>query len=111
MSIAPFQSLAPDQEALAAHKVDMPEMDEATRRGLALYETRLKAILEPKYNGQVVAIHPDTEDYLVAQTSGEAMRAMHRRQPEGQVLLHVIGPVSADSGLAARVLGTRMLAR
>ena len=87
------------------------EMDEATRRGLALYETRLKPLLEPSHNGQVVAIHPDSEDYLVAATSGDAMRAMYARHPEGQVLLHIIGTVSADSGLAARMLGTRLLAQ
>ena len=87
------------------------EMDEATRRGLALYETRLKAQLEPEYNGQVVAIHPDSEDYIVAETSDSAMRAMYARHPEGQVLLHVIGPMSVASSLAARMLGTRLLAQ
>ena len=99
--------------ALSPHKAPpaSSEMDEATRRGLALYETRLKPLLEPMQNGQVVAIHPDSEDYVVAPTSGDAMRAMYQRHPEGQVLLHLIGTASADSGLAARILGTRLLAR
>ncbi len=39
------------------------------------------------------------------------MRAMYARHPDGQVLLHVIGPVSAASGPAVRVLGTRTLVR
>lgn len=88
-----------------------PEMDEATRRALALYEARFKSVLEPQHNGQFVAIHPDSEEYVVAPTSGDAMRAMYRRHPEGQVLLHLIGPASAESGLAARMLGTRLAAR
>jgi len=67
--------------------------------------------LEPQHNGEFVAIHPDSEDYVVAPTSGDAMRAMYRRHPEGQVLLHLIGPAPADSGLAARMLGARLLAR
>ena len=97
--------------AASSQAAQADEMDEATRRGLALYEARLKAHLEPDCNGQVVAIHPDSEDYVVAETSGEAMRAMYARHPDGQVLLHVIGPTSPASGLAARILGTRLLAR
>ena len=87
------------------------EMDEATRRALALYESRFKSALQPQHNGEFVAIHPDSEDYVVAPTSGDAMRAMYRRHPEGRVLLHLIGPAPADSGLAARMLGTRLVAR
>lgn len=87
------------------------EMDEATRRALALYEARFKSALEPHHNGEFVVIHPDSEDYVVAPTSGDAMRAMYRRHPEGQVLLHLIGPAPAGSGLAARMLGTRLVAR
>jgi len=96
-----FEEKAP-MSALSPHKAP---------RCLALYETRLKPLLEPMQNGQVVAIHPDSEDYVVAPTSGDAMRAMYQRHPEGQVLLHLIGTSSADSGLAARMLGTRLLAR
>lgn len=87
------------------------DLDEATRRALALYEAKLKAVLEPLHNGEFVAIHPDSEEYSVASTSGDAMRAMFQLHPEGQVLLHLIGPAPADSGLAARMLGTRLLAR
>lgn len=86
-------------------------MDAAARRGLALYEDQLKALLEPQYIGQFVAIHTDTGEYRVASTSGEAMRAMHQLHPDGQVLLHQIGPAASGSGLAARMLGTRLLAK
>ncbi len=49
------------------------EMDEATRRALALYQSRFKSILEPQHNGEFVAIHPDSEEYVIAPTSGDAM--------------------------------------
>ena len=111
MSTVPPQPVVIPHEAPVSFSLDESGIDEATQRGLILYENRLKLVLEPAYNGQVVAIHPNSEDYFVAQTSGGAMRAMHNRHADGQVLLHVIGTVSADSGLAARMLGTRRLAR
>lgn len=84
-------------------------LDDATRRGLAIYETRLKAALEPSCNGQVVAIHLNTGDHVVARTSGDALRGLRRRRPVGPLLLHTIGPVSDD--MAFHILRQRALPR
>jgi len=73
--------------------------DEVTRRGLAIYEERLRADLEPAHTGEVVAIHLDSGDYTVAASSPEAMRAMRRIHPSGLLFLYAIGP-SPDYGLA-----------
>jgi hypothetical protein len=58
------------------------QLSELSKRGLAIYEEKLKTILEPEYNGQVVAIHVDSGDYVVAKNSPDAMRAMHSRYPD-----------------------------
>jgi hypothetical protein len=85
------------------------DQDEITERGLRICESKLKALLEPEKNGQVVAIHLDSEDFEVAPSSGAAMRAMRKRRATGPLLLHTIGPVT-DTGLAARMRGFRILA-
>ncbi len=82
---------------------ELLELDELTRRGLAVYETRLRALLEPDSNGQFVAIHPATADYAVASSSGDALRAMHRKRPGAQFLVLKIGP-EPEHGLASRLL-------
>ncbi len=69
------------------------ELDDVTRQGLAIYDTRLRAILEPEHNGKVVAIHVDSGDYAVARNSPLARRALRARYPEGMILTTDIGPV------------------
>ena len=54
-----------DEEAEASARGDV------TRRGRALYEAKLKAVLEPEYNNRFVAIHPDSGEYAVADSTGE----------------------------------------
>ena len=78
--------------------------DDVTRRGLALYEDKLKAILEPAHTGEVVAIHLDSGDHTVASSSPEAMRAMRHVHPQGLLFLYTIG-TATDHGLARRMAG------
>jgi hypothetical protein len=86
-----------------------PEMTDLTRRGLALYESKLKPILEPERNNEFVAIHVDSEDYAVARSSGDAMRTLLARHPrDGRLVLMKIGP-EPEYGLAARMLAGEML--
>ena len=85
-------------------------LEELTRRGLAIYDTKLKAKLEPDFDGRFVAIEPDTEAYAVADSSGNAMRAMHKTHPMKPVLLMKIGP-EPETELAIRILGAEALAR
>ncbi len=79
-------------------------LDDVTRRGLALYEDRLKDALEPAHTGDVVAIHLDTGDHAVAPSSPEAMRAMRLVHPRGLLFLYTIG-AATDHGLARRMAG------
>lgn len=97
-----------EQEVLSpVPSAPSPDLDDVTRRGLAIYEATLKARLEPACHGKVVAIHIDSEEHVVARTSGDALRAMRKRHPEGSLLLHTIGPVSDD--LAFHILRQRAL--
>jgi hypothetical protein len=50
-------------------------IEQLAERGQAIYDQKLKAILEPEQNGRVVAIHVDTEDYGLGRNSQEAVRA------------------------------------
>ncbi len=85
------------------------ELGELSRRGLAIYERKLKAELEPEYNNQFIAIHPDSEDYTIANSTGNAMRAMRKIHATGRLLLMKIGP-EPEYGLAARILASDMAA-
>ena len=79
-------------------------LDDVTRRGLEIYEGRLKPLLEPDHLGEVVAIHVDSGDHTAAASSPEAMRAMRRIHPVGLLFLYTIGPAE-DYGLARRMAG------
>ena len=90
----------------SAHRADLSDV---SRRGLEIYDNQLRESLEPHFNGHVVAIHVDSGDFEVAPSSGDAMRAMRKRRPTGKLLLHTVGETS-DTGLAARMSGTRIAA-
>ena len=84
------------------------EIDRLSARGNAIYEEHLKALLEPRYNGQVVAIHPDSGDYEVARTSPVARRTLRVRQPKGFIITTNIGLAGMDA-LTLRMLGGQWL--
>jgi hypothetical protein len=73
-------------------------------RGQAIYDERLKAILEPEHSGHAVAIHLDSGDYVVHRNWAMAMRELRRRHPEGEVYALFIGPPTpAEMALAGRL--------
>ncbi|MDQ2686611.1 MAG: hypothetical protein M3Y28_01960 [Armatimonadota bacterium] len=81
-----------------------------TRLGLAVYDAKLKPLLEPKDDGKFVAIHVDTEDYAVASSSGRAMRALLLRHPvDGRMVIRKIGP-EPEYGLLARMIAGELMA-
>ena len=81
-------------------------VDELGERGSAIYENRLKALLEPARNNQFVAIHVDSGDYEVARTSGSAMRAIRKKHPrEGRLFIRKIG-TEPEYQLASRICGS-----
>ncbi|HZT41179.1 MAG TPA: hypothetical protein VFA07_03275 [Chthonomonadaceae bacterium] len=74
-------------------------------QGRAIYESRLKAILEPEHTGEAVAIHVDTEDYALGNSHSEAARALlARHQPDGRIVTLTIGsPTDQDLRLVTRI--------
>ena len=83
---------------------------QAAQCGRTIYENRLKAILEPAENNRFVAIHPDSGEYTVANSTGEALRLMRGIQPQGLLYFTKIGP-EPEYGLSARILMAEMAAR
>ena len=94
----------------AAPTYQAEETDEKMQKALALYEAKWKAQLEPEFNNKFIAIEPDTEAYAVADSSGNAMRAMHKTHPAKPLLLMKIGP-EPETELAVRILGAQALAK
>lgn len=58
-------------------------LSDITLRALAFYQKRLQSQLEPEQIGLDLAIHPESSDYLVADTPTHAGHAMRQRHPEG----------------------------
>ena len=77
-------------------------LSEITARALALYQDRLRAELEPEQIGRGLAIHPDSGDYLVADTPTHAGHAMRVRHPEGGTVTLRIG-LQPDYSLLSRL--------
>jgi hypothetical protein len=84
-------------------------LSDLSKRGLELYDSKLRDILEPAQNNRYVAIHVPTGDFAVADSSGDAMREILKRHaPDGQLVIRRIGP-EPDYGMAARVFAGEML--
>ncbi len=77
-------------------------LSEVTLRALAFYRESLKAELEPEQIGRGLAIHPDSGDYLVADTPTHAGHAMRVRHPEGGTVTFRIG-MMPDYALLGRL--------
>lgn len=83
------------------------QLEELDRLGSAIYE-RLKPLLEPEYNRKSVAIHVDSEDYVVERNSSSAMRAMLKIHPaDGRLYIRKIGD-EPECRLIARMQGGNM---
>lgn len=83
---------------------------ELAQRGAALYDSTLMSRLEPAHNGEVVAIHPDTGDFALAQSGTLARRSLRARHPQGLIWTRTVGSETRRS-LLRRVLGARALAQ
>ena len=71
-------------------------LSEVTLRALALYRDTLQAELEPEQVGRGVAVHPDSGDYIIADTPTHAGHAMRVRHPEGGTVTLRIGLPAGD---------------
>lgn len=65
--------------------------EEIGQRGVAIYDAKLRSLLEPQHRGQFVAIDVESEDYEVADEARDARVRLHERRPEAQVLVERIG--------------------
>ena len=77
-------------------------LSEVTLRALALYRETLQAELEPEQVGRGLAIHPNSGDYLVADTPTHACHAMCAHHPEGGTVTLRVG-LLPDHALLARL--------
>jgi hypothetical protein len=74
-------------------------------QGRAIYEGRLKSILEPDHEGEAVAIHVDSGDYAIGRSHHDAAHALlSRHEPDGRIVTLTIGaPTDSDVRLITRV--------
>ena len=68
-----------------------------SRKATRLYETKLKALLEPDDIGKFAAIEADSEDYFVAARMAEAMQMARAKHPDKKFFLVRIGFKAAVS--------------
>ena len=59
-----------------------PDVAEFVSRAEDVYAKRLRAILEPDHVDEFVAIEPESGDYFLGKTLGEAMGAARRSHPD-----------------------------
>jgi hypothetical protein len=52
------------------------------KKGESIYSKRLKAKLEKKYFGKIVAIDPNTGDYFIGDTILEAVEKGEKKHPD-----------------------------
>lgn len=72
------------------------ELAEFSRRGKALYEGRIKPLVEAGNKGKIVAIDIDSGDYAVADSTMAASDALRARQPDAQIWQERIGFAAVD---------------
>jgi len=87
--------------------VKQPETDRDAVRDtvLQIYDTDLRAKLEPDRNGDIVAIHLESHDYEVDHRSLDAWKALRLRHPIGEIAFVDIGPVAETDSLELRRTG------
>jgi hypothetical protein len=75
------------------------EMARLSVKGQAIYDERIKHLLESAHNGETIAIHLDSGDYAVGRSFPVALRTLRLSQPEGLVMTMIIGPEREDPTL------------
>jgi hypothetical protein len=84
---------------MSIRKLDRIEIGE---RGVRIYESKLRETLEPKFNGQFVAIDVDTGDYEISGEAADASDQLWERCPDAQILIERIGYPAAFSARRVR---------
>jgi hypothetical protein len=61
------------------------------RKGRRLYDTKLKALLEPAYKGMFAAIEVDSGDYFLGENLIDALDKANSKHPEKQFYFVRVG--------------------
>lgn len=61
------------------------------RKGVRLYQTKLKAALEPAYTGMFAAIEVDSGDYFLGARMGEALENAIAKYPDKEFYIVRVG--------------------
>ncbi len=78
------------------------EREEIGRRGKEIYQSRLRAILEPQFVGKFVAIDVESGDYEIADEASDASDRLWARIPNAQVLIERVGHRAAFHAYSER---------
>ena len=72
-------------------------MSDLAEQSKAVYERKLKSLLEPSEKGKFVAIEPETESYFVDKDGTKALLRARKAFPDKLFFLIRIGYDAADS--------------
>ena len=73
---------------------DKAERQAFTARGQEVYD-KLKSELEPAHDGEIVAIHPDTQEHFLGKTLNEADEKAFAKYPDHWLYFVRIGSPGA----------------
>ena len=69
--------------------------DDLLERGNRIYEERLKSLLEPDHNGEMLAVEVESGDYFLGQTATEAYRKAKAKHPGREFTFLRVGSKAA----------------
>jgi hypothetical protein len=69
-------------------------IDEIARRGTELYESKIRALVQPGNDGRILAIDIESGDYAVADEALAASQVLIDKNPDAQIWCLRIGYVA-----------------
>lgn len=72
-------------------------IDEVADRGIELYETKIRPLVEEGNLGRLLAIDVESGDYAVADQRFDAVKPLRDKNPDAQIWLLRIGHVAVES--------------
>ena len=69
--------------------------DDFLQRGKRIYEERLKSLLEPEHNGEMLAVEVESGDYFLGRTATEAYRKAKAKHPGKELAFLRVGAKAA----------------
>ena len=60
-------------------------------RGRAIYEDRLKSLLEPEHKGEMLVVEVESGDYFLARTATEAYKKAKAKHPGAEFAFLRVG--------------------